>query len=85
MKRLLWIGVGAGAAYYAARWWRRQKTRYSAEHIGAKVGETVKDVAELLRVSVEEGRRAAAEREAEIRETLGEPLEERRGAPKPLQ
>ncbi len=85
MRRLFWIGVGVTAAYYGARWWGRQKAKYSADNIGARLGETVKDVAELLRMSVEEGRRAAADKEAEIRSTLGAPLEEQREAPKSLQ
>jgi hypothetical protein len=72
VKRLFWIGVGVGTAYYASRWMRRQRERFSPESIAAKAAEGIGDVMELVRVSVDEGRRAAAEKEAEIRESLGD-------------
>jgi hypothetical protein len=72
VKRLLWIGVGVAAAYYASRWMRRQRERFSPESVAAKAAEGMSDVMDLVRVSVDEGRRAAAEKEAEIRESLGD-------------
>jgi hypothetical protein len=72
VKRLFWIGVGVGAAYFATRWMRRQRERFSPESIAAKAAEGIGDAMELVRVSVDEGRRAAAEKEAEIRESLGD-------------
>jgi hypothetical protein len=77
MRRLLWIGVGVAAAIYASRWWRRQRTRFGAEGLGDKARQGVRDLLELTRVSVEEGRRAAAEKEAELREAYDHPVEDR--------
>jgi hypothetical protein len=72
VKRVLWIGVGVAAAYYASRWMRRQRERFSPESVAAKAAEGMTDLLELVRVSVDEGRRAAAEKEAEIRSSLGD-------------
>jgi hypothetical protein len=72
MKRLFWIGVGVAAAYYGSRWLRRQRERLSPESLAAKAAEGMGNVMELVRISVEEGRRAAAEKEAELRSTGGE-------------
>jgi hypothetical protein len=77
MRRLFWIGVGVAAAYYTARWWRRQRDRYGAEAVAEKARQGVRDLVALARVSVEEGRRAAAEKEGELRDTYGEPGEPR--------
>jgi hypothetical protein len=43
----------------------------------------MRDVLELTRLSVEEGRRAAAEKEAELRGAYGHPAEEREIPPPP--
>jgi hypothetical protein len=77
MRRLFWIGVGVTAAFYASRWWRRQRARYGAEALSEKTREGVRDLMALARVSVEEGRRAAAEKEAELLDAYGQPAEER--------
>jgi hypothetical protein len=83
MRRIFWIGVGVAAAYYASRWARRQRDRLSPENLAAKAAEGMGSLMELVRVSVDEGRRAAAEKEAEIRSSLGESPEERSGSPSP--
>jgi hypothetical protein len=70
MRRLFWIGVGVAAAYYGSRWVRRQRERLSPGSVGARVGDMARDVGQLVRVSVDEGRRAATEREAELRAEL---------------
>lgn len=70
MRRLFWVGVGVAAAYYGSRWLRRQRERFSPESVAAKAAEGMSDLMELVRVSVEEGRRAAAQKEAEIRASL---------------
>ncbi|MGH2677455.1 MAG: hypothetical protein ACRDHB_03710 [Actinomycetota bacterium] len=80
---MLWIAVGVGAAYYASRWWRRQRDRYGADALAEKASQGVRDVMELARLSVEEGRRAAAEKEAELRGEYGHPAEERESPPPP--
>jgi hypothetical protein len=72
VKRLFWIGVGVAAAYYGSKWLRRQRERITPENVAARAAERLGGVMELVRVSVEEGRRAAAEKEAEIRSSLGE-------------
>ena len=70
MRRLFWVGVGVAAAYYGSRWLRRQRERLSPGGVGARVGDMARDVGQLVKVSVDEGRQAAAEREAELRAEL---------------
>jgi hypothetical protein len=70
VRRLFWIGVGVAGAYYGARWMRRQRERYSPGAMAGRAQETLGDLGKLARLSVEEGRRAAAEREAQIRASL---------------
>jgi hypothetical protein len=72
MKRLFWIGVGVAAAYYGSRWLRRQRQRLSPESLAARAAEGMGNVMELVRISVEEGRRAAAEKEAELKASGGD-------------
>ena len=72
MRRLFWIGVGVAAAYYGSRWLRRQRERITPENVAARAAERLGGVMELVRVSVEEGRKAAVEKEAEIRISLGD-------------
>ena len=83
MRRLFWIGVGLTAAYYTSKWWRRQRARYGAEALSEKTREGVRDLMALARVSVEEGRRAAAEKEAELLDAYGHPVQERETPPPP--
>lgn len=79
MRRVFWIGVGVAAAYYGSRWLRRQRERFSPGTVGVRVGDMARDVGQLVKVSVDEGRRAAAEREAELRAEL----EQQREGPLP--
>lgn len=72
MRRLFWIGVGVAAAYYGSKWLRRQREKLTPENVAARAAERLGGVMELVRVSMEEGRRAAAEKEAEIRSSLGD-------------
>ncbi len=72
MRRLFWVGVGVAVAYYGARWLRRQRERITPENVAARTAERFGNVMELLRLSVEDGRRAAAEKEAQIRSSLGD-------------
>ena len=71
MRRLFWIGVGVAAAYYGSRWMRRQRERYSPGAVAGRAQETLGDLGKLVRLALEEGRRAMAEKEAQIRATLG--------------
>lgn len=70
MSRLFWIGVGIAGAYYASRWVRKQRQRLSPEAIGANLGDLIGDAAKLLGQAAAEARRAAAEKEAELRKLL---------------
>jgi len=72
VRRLFWIGVGVAAAYYGSKWLRRQREKITPENVAARAAERLGGVMELVRVSVEEGRRAAAEKEVEIRSSLGD-------------
>jgi hypothetical protein len=72
MRRLFWVGVGVGVSIAAYRWVRKQRARYGPEAVSAKLAEGARDTWKLLEVSVDEGRRAAAEKEAELRASLGE-------------
>ena len=71
MKRGLWValGLGAGAtgAIIASRWTRKQAQRVAPHTLAreAKVG--LMDLSELVSESIQEGKRAMDEREAELR------------------
>ena len=72
MKRLVWFGLGVAGAVYATRWIRRQRERLSPAAVGANLGDVVSDLGRLFRASADEARRAAAEKEAELRRTYDE-------------
>jgi hypothetical protein len=55
-----------------AHWLRKQRQRYGPANVTDRLGETAVNMGRLLAVSVEEGRRAMAKREAEIRAALDE-------------
>jgi len=75
MRRLFWtaVGVGAGAtaAVLVSRWMRRQTERVAPANIGRQLQDTLRDVGQLVREILEEGRKGMAEKEAEIRAQLG--------------
>ncbi len=74
MKRMVWTALGLGAgvatAVMVSRWMRRQRERYSPANIGRVASEGARDLGALFRDALDEGRRAMAEREAEIRASL---------------
>ena len=72
MRRLFWVGLGVGVSIAAYRWFRKQQARYGPEAVASKLSEGARDAWKLLEVSVDEGRRAAAEKEAELRASLEE-------------
>ena len=76
MRRLFWVALGLGAgvtiAVQLSRWSRRQRERMSPANIAARAGERVTDLGSLASDFVREFRRAAAEREAELRAQLEE-------------
>ena len=71
MRRLFWMGVGVAATVLVVRWLQKQRRRYGPDAVGAKLAQGSRDLAALVRASVAEGRRAMAEKEAEIRTSLG--------------
>jgi hypothetical protein len=72
VRRLFWVGVGVAVTVVAVRWLQKQRRRYGPDAVGARLAQGSRDLAELVRVSLAEGRRAMAEKEAEIRASLGE-------------
>lgn len=76
MKRAFWLAMGLGAgvtgAVMLSRWMRRQQERLSPANIGAQMGETARDLGQLVRTSLEEGREEMRRVEAEIRSSLDE-------------
>jgi hypothetical protein len=71
---MFWTAVGLGAGVTAAvlvsRWMRRQTERMAPANVGRQLGDTARDVGQLLREAMEEWRKGMAEKEAEIRAQL---------------
>ena len=71
MRRPFWValGVGFGAvgAIMASRWARRQVQRAKPTAIAREARSGLLDLSRLVAESVEEGKRAADERERELR------------------
>lgn len=76
MKRVFWLAMGLGAgvtgAVMLSRWMRRQQERLSPANIGAQVGEAVRDLGQLVRTAIDEGRQEMRRVESEIRSSLSE-------------
>ncbi|MGH2830609.1 MAG: hypothetical protein ACRDJM_09010 [Actinomycetota bacterium] len=74
MRRAFWalVGVGAGVAVgvAAVRAVNRTKQKYSPSNIAHQAGARGGVLAERVRLALDEGRRAMAEREAELRAEL---------------
>ena len=75
MRRAFWValglGAGATAAVLASRWMRKQSERMAPANVGRQLGDTARDLGQLLREALEEWRKGAAQKEAEIRAQLG--------------
>jgi hypothetical protein len=71
VKRGFWValGLGAGAtgAVLASRWARRQARRVAPATIAREAKGGVLDFSKLVSESIQEGKRAMEEREAELR------------------
>jgi hypothetical protein len=72
MRRLFWVGVGVGVTVMALRWARKQRERFGPDAVTTKLAQGAQDLRALVKVSLAEGRRAMAEKEAELRTDLGE-------------
>ena len=74
MRRVFWLAVGLGAGVTAAvmtsRWMRRQAERVAPANIGRELQSGLRDLGELFREALAEGRQAMREKEAEIRSAL---------------
>jgi hypothetical protein len=77
MRRLFWVALGLGfgavAAITASRWTRRQVQRAKPQAIAREARGGLLDLSKLVAESVEEGKRAADERERELRAKHGIP------------
>jgi sensor histidine kinase regulating citrate/malate metabolism len=71
MRRLFWValglGFGATGAIMTSRWTRRQMQRAKPQTIAREARGGLLDLSKLVVESVEEGKRAADERERELR------------------
>jgi hypothetical protein len=72
MKRTFWIGVGVVGTIMVVRWLRQQRARLSPEAVGATLGDGLRDLRQLVQLSVAEGRKAMRQKEAELRASLEE-------------
>ena len=74
MRRVFWLAVGLGAgvttAVMTSRWMRRQAERVAPANIGRELQSGLRDLGELFREALAEGRQAMREKEAEIRSAL---------------
>ena len=71
MKRAFWValGLGAGAtgAVIASRWTRKQARRVAPQTLAREAKGGLLDLSKLVSESIQEGKRAMEEREAELR------------------
>jgi hypothetical protein len=74
VRRLFWVGVGVTAAVMAARWLRKQRAKYGPANVADRLGEGARDLGRLVAASMAAGREAMAEKEAEIRKSLSQPV-----------
>ena len=72
MRRGFWValGLGAGAtsAILASRWARRQANKVAPQTLAREAKGGLLDLTKLVSESIEEGKRAMAERERELRD-----------------
>ncbi len=72
MRRLFWLAVGLGAgaasAIMAGRFTRRQVEKAKPQTIAREAKGSLLDLSKLVAESIEEGKRAQADRERELRD-----------------
>jgi hypothetical protein len=75
IRRLFWVSFGAGlgavTAIVTTRWTRRQVQRASPQAIAREARGGFEDLSKLVASSLDEGRRAADERERQLRAQYG--------------
>ncbi len=71
MKRAFWValGLGAGAtgAILAGRWTKKQAQRVAPQTLAREAKGGVMDLGKLFSESIQEGKRAMADRESDLR------------------
>jgi hypothetical protein len=76
MKRLFWatlgLGFGAAAGVGAVRWAERTRAALKPASLAERAAVNADELAERLKVAFSAGREAMAERERELRASLGE-------------
>jgi hypothetical protein len=74
MRRVFWmalgLGAGATAAVLVSRRMRRAREAIAPAAVAKEARQVVADLGQLIRESVEAGRQAMAEKEAEIRDSI---------------
>lgn len=75
MRRLFWLalGLGAGAttAVMGGRWVKRQTDKVAPANLARTATAGFAEASKRLAASIDEGRHAASEREAQLREKAG--------------
>ncbi len=77
VRRLLWFFIGAGVAIFVYLKIRDYLRKARPEVIGHRVAESASGVSESARGFIDRVRAGMAERETELRETLGMPDDQR--------
>jgi hypothetical protein len=72
-RRLFWFAIGAGVAVFVIMKIRAYVKQARPEAIGHRVAESASGISESAREFVDRVRAGMAERETELRETLGLP------------
>lgn len=74
-KRLFWLAVGTGLGFGMSFWIMRTVRstieRYTPERVSSDLSAAARQLGADLRAAVAEGRRAMAEKEAQLREAAG--------------
>ena len=73
VRRLFWFAIGAGVAVFVIMKIRSYLKKARPEAIGQRVAESASSVSESARGFIDRLRAGMAERETELRETLGLP------------
>lgn len=75
MKRGFWValGLGAGAtgAILASRWTKKQAQRVAPQTLAREAKGSLMDLSKLVAESIQEGKQAMADREAQLRTDHG--------------
>jgi Family of unknown function (DUF6167) len=73
VRRLLWFAIGAGIAIFIYTKIRQSMKKASPEALGQRVADTANGISGSAREFIDRFRTGMAERETELRETLGIP------------